>query len=59
MGAWILGLFFILMGLLFFDIAYEKHSRLLGVFSIPWVFLGIRVFLNGSRRRKAARPESK
>jgi hypothetical protein len=59
MGAWIIGLFFILMGLLFFDIAYEKHDRVFGVFSIPWIFLGIKVFLNGCRRRKAARPESK
>jgi hypothetical protein len=54
-GAWIFGLTFILLGLGLFDIAYEKHDRVLGVFSLLPLFLGVKVFLNGFRRHKATR----
>ncbi|MGA3010399.1 MAG: hypothetical protein ABSD72_09070 [Terracidiphilus sp.] len=57
-GAWIFGLVFILCGLAWFDAAYEKHSRVFGVLSIPWFFIGGRIFLNGFRKRGAAKHKS-
>lgn len=54
-GAWIFGLFFILCGLGWFAAAYERHSRIFGICSIPWFFIGARVFLNGFRRKMTAK----
>jgi hypothetical protein len=55
MGAWIFGLTFMLMGLCLFDIAYEKQDRACGIFSLLPFFLGVKVFLNGFRKHKAAK----
>jgi hypothetical protein len=51
-GAWIFGLTFILFGLIFVDIAYEKHFGLFGVLSIIWFLVGGKVFLNGFNKRR-------
>ena len=40
MGAWIFGLFFILAGLGWVDVAYEKESIVFGVLSIGWFLVG-------------------
>lgn len=55
-GAWIFGLTFILAGLLWVSVAYEKHDRVFGVLSIVWFAVGGKVFLNGFRRRKVEKP---
>jgi hypothetical protein len=58
-GAWIFGLTFILGGLLWVDVAYEKHWGVIGVLSIGWFLVGGKVFLNGFRRRKDKTPRTK
>ena len=58
-GAWIFGLTFILLGLGWFDVAYERHWRAFGVLSIVWFFIGGKVFLNGLRRQRTAKHKSK
>ncbi len=55
-GAWIFGLAFILIGLLWVDVAFERHSPVFGVLSIGWFAVGGKVFLNGFRRRKVEKP---
>ncbi len=50
MAAWMFGLFFILAGVAFIDVAYEKHYLIFGVLSIAWFLVGGKVFLNGFRR---------
>jgi hypothetical protein len=52
MGAWMFGLFFILGGLVFLDVAYEKHYWIFGVLSICWFLVGAKVFLNGFRKKR-------
>jgi hypothetical protein len=52
-AAWLFGLVFVLIGLGWLDVAYQKHWIAFGVLSIAWFYLGGRVFLNGFRRRKA------
>jgi hypothetical protein len=59
MGAWIFGLTFILLGLGLFDIAYEKHDRVTGVFSLIPFFIGIKIFLNGFRKNKITKHKAK
>jgi len=51
-GAWIFGLFFILVGLGWVATAYEKQSLVFGVLSIGWFLVGAKIFLNGFRKRK-------
>jgi|SRR5271163_3212864 len=52
-GAWMFGLFFILFGFVFMDIAYEKHDGLFGVLlSFGWFLLGGKIFLNGFKKRR-------
>jgi hypothetical protein len=53
MAAWMFGLFFILAGVAFIDVAYEKHYWIFGVLSVVWFLVGGKVFLNGFRRRGA------
>jgi len=55
-GAWIFGLTYILIGLGWVDVAYERHSPVVGVLSIVWFVIGGKVFLNGFRRRKVEKP---
>jgi hypothetical protein len=57
-GACIFGLTFILGGLGWLDVAYEKHDRIFGVFSILWFFLGAKLIFNGFRRHKIDKHES-
>lgn len=52
-GAWLFGLFFILVGLGWVTVAYEKRSWLFGILSVGWFLLGRRVFFNGFRKHKA------
>jgi hypothetical protein len=54
-GAWIFGLFFILISLANADTAYEDHSWLGAVFSIICFLIGGKIFLNGFRRHTAAK----
>lgn len=53
MAAWMFGLFFILGGVAFLDVAHKKQSWLFGLLSIGWFLVGGKVFLNGFKRRKA------
>jgi hypothetical protein len=55
-GAWIFGLTFILCGLGWVSVAYEKGDFVFGALSIVWFALGGKVFLNGFRRRKVEKP---
>jgi hypothetical protein len=55
-GAWIFGLTFILIGLGWVDVAYERRWPVFGVLSILWFAVGGKVFLNGFRRRKVEKP---
>jgi hypothetical protein len=55
-GACIFGLTFILGGLGWVDVAYERHWPVFGVLSIVWFVVGGKVFLNGFRRRKVEKP---
>jgi hypothetical protein len=57
-GACIFGLTFILGGLGWFAAAYEKNDRVFGILSIPWFFIGGKIFLNGFRRRKTSSDRS-
>jgi hypothetical protein len=59
MGAWLFGIFFILGGLGWLDVAYEKHWTVFGVLSVAWFLIGGKVFLNGFRRHKVAKDRSK
>jgi hypothetical protein len=58
-GACIFGLTFILGGLGWLDVAYEKHWRVFGVLSIAWFFVGARLIRNGFSRRRTDKHESK
>ena len=51
-AAWIFGIVFIFIGVGFLDVAYEKDFWVFGVLSIVWFFVGVKVFLNGFRRRR-------
>lgn len=53
LGVWILGLFVLFGGLCVLDIAYEKRSWQVMVFSSVFILIGVRVFLNGFRGRKS------
>jgi hypothetical protein len=55
-GAWIFGLTFILLGLGWVAVAYEKDDLVFGVLSIAWFAVGGKVFSNGIRRRKVEKP---
>jgi len=57
-GACIFGLTFILIGLGWLDVAYERHWMVVGVLSIAWFFIGARLIRNGFRRRRADKRES-
>jgi hypothetical protein len=59
MGAWIFGLFFILAGLGWVDVAYEKESIVFGVLSIGWFLVGAKIFLNGFRKRTTQKNKEK
>ena len=56
-GAWIFGLFFLMAGASFLDLAYEKHSPLILVMSLGSFALGTRVCLNGFRRSDGKPPD--
>lgn len=57
-ACWMFGLFFILCGISFLDVAYEKHFLLFGALSIGWFFIGGKVFLNGFRKRRSKKPDA-
>jgi hypothetical protein len=52
-GAWIFGLTFVLLGVVFVVIARNERSWIGIVVSIAPFLIGGRVFLNGFRKRKA------
>jgi hypothetical protein len=58
-AAWMFGLFFVLAGVAFLDVAFEKHYWIFGVLSLGWFLVGGKVFLNGFRRRNAKAPKGK
>jgi hypothetical protein len=58
-AAWIFGLFFILAGIAFMNIAYEKRFWLFGVLAIGWFLIDGKIFLNGFRRRDTKAPGGK
>ena len=49
-GAWIFGLFFILIGLVILGLGLQQQSWQTDLFAIVPVLLGGRIFLNGCRR---------
>jgi hypothetical protein len=49
-GAWIFGLTFILLAVVFADIAYEKHAWPIGALAVILLMVGGKVCLNGIRR---------
>jgi len=51
-AAWSFGIVFILGGVGWLAGAYQKHWWGIGVLSIVWFFIGVKVFLNGFRRRR-------
>ncbi|MBS1805006.1 MAG: hypothetical protein JST28_16730 [Acidobacteria bacterium] len=53
-AAWIFGVAFVLVGIVWLDVAYTKGWILFGVLSIVWLFVGGKVFLNGFKRRRKA-----
>ena len=53
MAAWIFGIVFLLIGLGWLDVGYEKHWLIFAVLSIVWFLLGGKVLLNEFRRHKA------
>ena len=52
-ASWMFGCFFILAGVAFVDVAFEKQDWPSGVFSICWFLVGGKVFLNGFRRSRS------
>ena len=58
-GAWIFGLTFILIGLVWVDVAYERNWPAFGVLSMVWLVVGGKVFFNGFRRHKVEKPSVK
>ena len=56
-GAWIFGFFFMLMGVVFIEIDREiedyRKSILAVIVGVAFFMVGIKVFRNGFRRRKA------
>jgi hypothetical protein len=55
MGAWIFGITFMVAGLAVLLITHKEQSWIDIVVSIVSFSIGIKVFLNGFRRRKATR----
>jgi hypothetical protein len=51
-GAWIFGLTLAMMGVVFIVLGREDRSRATAFIGIVLIFLGIRVFRNGFRRRR-------
>jgi hypothetical protein len=49
-GAWVFGSFFLLGGVVFIDIAYEKRESIDLIMGIAFMALGTRVCRNGFRR---------
>ncbi len=49
-GIAIFGLAYFTAGLSFAYMAYSRHSAVIGIFSIPLILLGLRVFWNTFRR---------
>ncbi len=58
-GAWMFGIAFILCGVGFLAVAYEKQSLAFGILSAVPFLIGVKVCLNGFRkhRRKPSRQE--
>jgi hypothetical protein len=59
MGAWIFGMFFILCGLIFLELAFKSHSWADVIYTVAGFLIGGRIFLNGFRRHKTARHKTK
>jgi hypothetical protein len=51
-GAWLFGLTFIGIGALFFNIGYWDRSFVYNLLAILSVLVGLKIFLNGCKRRK-------
>ena len=56
-GASIFGLFFLLAGVSFLDVAHKKHEPLYLVMAFAFFALGTRVCLNGFRRSDGKPPD--
>ena len=56
-GAWIFGLFFLMAGLSFLDVAYERQAPLVLVISLAFFALGTRICLNGFRKSNGEAPD--
>lgn len=56
-GAWIFGIFFLMAGVSFLDVAYEKHDPLILLMGLAFFGVGIRVCLNGFRRSNGEAPD--
>jgi hypothetical protein len=52
-AAWLFGVAFILCGIGWLVAAYKKEWWGICLLSVVWFFVGVRVFLNGFRRRRA------
>jgi hypothetical protein len=55
-GAWIFGLTFILLALVLWDVAYEKHAWVFAVLAIIFLMLGGRVCYSGFRKNAVKEP---
>jgi hypothetical protein len=55
-GAWLFGLIFLLVGVVFLGIARTNGSRLWAFVAFGFLLLGVKVFLNGFRRREPGPP---
>lgn len=58
-AAWLFGIVFILCGVGWLAVAYEKDWWGIGLLSIVWFFVGVKVFLNGFRRHRTREPNHK
>ena len=52
-GAFVFGLFFILAGVVFLTLGFQRYSLILGLFAIGWFLVGGRVLWNAFRRPEA------
>jgi hypothetical protein len=51
-GAVILGAFFVIAGVSFATLGFEKQDWILGCFSVPWFLLGARMLQNAFKRKR-------
>lgn len=52
-GACVFGLFFILAGVVFLNLGFQKTSWALWIFAVGWFLVGGRMLWNAARRPKA------